>query len=42
MIEWFTETFQVMNDSLGEATPMIEILNTPHEIVDKTEKKLKV
>ena len=42
MIEWFTETFQVMNDSLWEATPMIEILNTPHEIVDKTEKKLKV
>ena len=42
VIKYFIETFQMMNESLWEATPMLEILNTPHEIVDKTEKKLKV
>ena len=41
-VEECVEFFQGMNETLGDATPMLEILKTPHEVVDKSEKKLKV
>jgi ABC-type multidrug transport system fused ATPase/permease subunit len=31
-----------MSRALGESTEMLEILETPHEIVDLTDKKLKI
>lgn len=31
-----------MSSTLGESTEMLEILNTPHEILDHTDKKLKI
>ncbi len=41
-MSWLDNIFKRLNKSVGDSAEMLEILETPHEIQDKTDKKLNI